>query len=799
MILIPASLISPKVNIVQLIFCIVLLSTILNTILVIAIVLIGIVNESKYVLLGGKFNQRLKTRSKIASKRSKMIKEVITYIKDIKFNAWEHIFKQKLETDRQQEKTLLMSIVQTRGLLASIMTAQVPLVSFICVFLVIFISMELNVPQVIACLMLIYIINANLDLFLVNAHQFNSWVFSVKRVDQILRMQKFRGGDDPDGRKGGERGCIELENCYFSWWDPFMEKALSSLIRQKKGAQELEEVRLIRRRGRQAIEEQSSALQDINLRIENEEFLMILGQPRSGKTSILKAIMEEMKLIKGKISKKGKIAYISKKPLLVNDTVRANILFGSLYNPDLYSTVTRICQLKEDFLALPEGDLTEIGVHGFELSVDQKLRVSIARAAYSDSDIYLIDDFSVVGHPYVRAEIFEEVFQKYLSDKTRIMTSQHAEFLDLADRIAILEKGMIVAEGGFEQIQLTGKYREFTEIDRRSHRNTLRGSPNGSNQRVKSRKEVEAEMTTKRVVNPFAVTDFNLSKEEDPESITLSNLSEAQNSPPRPINFEVLLFYIRNGGKFRAACIIATTALSEILVILMYWWLGKMTDVNSGRRTFTSNITFYTAIMIIFFLTDLLKNYLISSFCTNSSLSIFRTLVWNMMRKPMLFFETTRPQHILGRVVDNMETTDLEVPGLLICLLKDVGRIFGCVVLVMIINPFLIGVILVIGLIVRQIYLVYLRNRVELGRLVFEAREVVSGSIRGMVSGLTEVRAYNYQGFLERRWERFHDFEILCQLHAKYSEIWIGLWANVNLVLLVLGVGVTIVFTRAYG
>lgn len=50
------------------------------------------------------------------------------------------------------------------------------------------------------------------------------------------------------------------------------------------------------------------------------------------------------------------------------------------------------CQLKPDFAILPAGDKTEIGEKGINLSGGQKQRISMARAIYSDADIYLLDD-----------------------------------------------------------------------------------------------------------------------------------------------------------------------------------------------------------------------------------------------------------------------------------------------------------------------------------------------------------------------------------------------------------------------
>jgi ATP-binding cassette subfamily C (CFTR/MRP) protein 1 len=94
----------------------------------------------------------------------------------------------------------------------------------------------------------------------------------------------------------------------------------------------------------------------------------------------------------GSVKKHGKIAYIAQEAFLLNSTVRNNILFGKPYDKELYQKVLKICELETDLESFQAGEFTEIGERGINLSGGQKQRISIARAVYSDSDIYLIDD-----------------------------------------------------------------------------------------------------------------------------------------------------------------------------------------------------------------------------------------------------------------------------------------------------------------------------------------------------------------------------------------------------------------------
>lgn len=67
--------------------------------------------------------------------------------------------------------------------------------------------------------------------------------------------------------------------------------------------------------------------------------------------------------------------------------------FGKPYDEQRYQQVISACQLEHDFELLPAADFTEIGENGTNLSGGQKHRISLARAVYSDADIYLLDRY----------------------------------------------------------------------------------------------------------------------------------------------------------------------------------------------------------------------------------------------------------------------------------------------------------------------------------------------------------------------------------------------------------------------
>ncbi len=88
----------------------------------------------------------------------------------------------------------------------------------------------------------------------------------------------------------------------------------------------------------------------------------------------------------------GDVSYVTQQSWVLNATVKDNIIFGSEFNEKKYQDAVKYSCLQSDLNILINKDETEIGEKGVNLSGGQKARVSLARALYKNSDIYLFDD-----------------------------------------------------------------------------------------------------------------------------------------------------------------------------------------------------------------------------------------------------------------------------------------------------------------------------------------------------------------------------------------------------------------------
>lgn len=129
-----------------------------------------------------------------------------------------------------------------------------------------------------------------------------------------------------------------------------------------------------------------------------------------------------------------------------------------------YEVVVTACALVPDLQLFPAGDQTEIGENGINISGGQKQRIALARAVYSQADIYLLDDTLSAVDPKIAKHIFGHVIGPagLLAEKTRLLITHGISHLPECDVIYVMLHGGLTEWGGYEQlIQQKGAFADF--------------------------------------------------------------------------------------------------------------------------------------------------------------------------------------------------------------------------------------------------------------------------------------------------------------------------------------------------
>ncbi|PYH61790.1 uncharacterized protein BO96DRAFT_380174 [Aspergillus niger CBS 101883] len=179
-------------------------------------------------------------------------------------------------------------------------------------------------------------------------------------------------------------------------------------------------------------------LHDITLRV-GSGITMLIGPVGSGKSTLLSSLLGETVVSSGDVRvADSQLAYCFQVSWILDDTVRQNIILGSLFNSKWYEVATWACGLKDELSNMSGGDLYRAGANGLSLSGGQKQRIALG-LDLNNTSMIATRLFGPGGY-----------CRRY---GVTVLLATHTEhLLQYADEIVILERGRIVQNGLFEKV-----------------------------------------------------------------------------------------------------------------------------------------------------------------------------------------------------------------------------------------------------------------------------------------------------------------------------------------------------------
>jgi len=201
-------------------------------------------------------------------------------------------------------------------------------------------------------------------------------------------------------------------------------------------------------------------LRDINLKIHPGERVGIVGTSGGGKTTLVNLLPRFYDPTAGAVRIGGidirefsvaelrsRIAIVTQEPILFNDTVRANIAYGTeSASQDQILEAARAAYLYDFIHELPEGMETVIGELGGRLSGGQKQRMCIARALLKDAPILILDEATSALDAEAE-ELVQKALENLMQGRTSFVIAHRLSTIVDADRIIVLSGGRVVEEG----------------------------------------------------------------------------------------------------------------------------------------------------------------------------------------------------------------------------------------------------------------------------------------------------------------------------------------------------------------
>lgn len=219
-------------------------------------------------------------------------------------------------------------------------------------------------------------------------------------------------------------------------------------------------------------------LKDISFKANPGEITAIIGGTGRGKSSILKLIPRLYDPLFGEILIDGVnvkeyalddlrslIGYVPQKNILFSGDIASNLNFGKNDGTEqAWKAAAKISCAEEFILKKEKGYHDEISQGGTNLSGGQRQRMAIARAVMKKPEIYVFDDsFSALDMK--TDQTLRKNLKESMGSSTVIMVAQRVSTILDADRILVIDDGMIVGQGTHEELLSTCPlYREIAEI-----------------------------------------------------------------------------------------------------------------------------------------------------------------------------------------------------------------------------------------------------------------------------------------------------------------------------------------------
>ncbi|KAL8566369.1 hypothetical protein ACOMHN_049327 [Nucella lapillus] len=348
--------------------------------------------------------------------RLKILTEVINGVKILKMYAWEPSFIDKVNGARQNELDVLSRLSVWDSLNHFYFVISPYVVSITVFMMYVYLSEDHYLAPSVAFLAISVLDKLKNNMGTV-PHIISHM---IKVVVSFKRLNEFLGRNDlEDSIASDEEEVISIKSGFFTW---------SSGL--------------------------PPVLKNINVAVKKGSLVAVVGTVGCGKSSLLAACLGELKKLKGKVSIKGSVAYVPQQAWIQHASLKDNVLFGQSLDDHLYQQCLDDCALRTDLDILPAGDLTEIGEKGINLSGGQKQRVSLARAAYSQADVYLLDDPLSAVDCHVGSHIFDKVIGHHgmLAGKTRVLVTHGVQWLPKVDQILVIRHGRLSESGSYEEL-----------------------------------------------------------------------------------------------------------------------------------------------------------------------------------------------------------------------------------------------------------------------------------------------------------------------------------------------------------
>ncbi|KAL2915593.1 hypothetical protein HK105_204778 [Polyrhizophydium stewartii] len=692
----------------------------------------------------------------LTDKRVRLTQEGIQGIRVLKFFAWEKPFLQQIEDLRKKEVRLNLKKSIFLAFLSTIAFA-IPSFAASITFIIYSVTAGGNLDPARIFASLAWFNQLPFPLMFI-PQVFSAYAdatVAIKRIQELLLAPEIEA---PATIEPNAPNAVEIVDGEFNWdsMPPSDDSADAAdgtakakaarpprwfLIKpkgDKDGGEELEPVSDSSTATLPAIEEApKSTLRNINIAIPRGKLVAVVGSVGSGKSSLLNALVGEMKRVKGTVTFSSRLGYAPQQAWIQNASVKDNILFGQPFDEERYHAAIRDCSLEKDLEILADGDLTQIGERGINLSGGQKQRVNLARMVYFNADIVLLDDPLSAVDAHVGRALFDNCIQGALAGKTRILVTHQLHFLPRVDYVIVMSDGEVSEQGTFSELMAADG--EFATLMRNYGGVEDTESDDAADGDGGDAVEKTAVGAGSRGGNAKGVI-------ADADKKDVRELMQTEDRATGKVDGKVWLSYFKAaGGLWFGITVVLILAVSQGSQSANNIWLVLWSGNSIPNLTMTQYIGVYAGISAFSAIIKFIYGMYFATRGNSAGRVLHESALKSIFRAPVGFFDTTPLGRIINRFSKDQDGIDTTLIDSFSSFMDQMVKSVASLAVIIYATPLFaipfVPVLFVYGF----MQLVFRATSRELKRLDSITRSPLYASIGETLNGLATVRAYREQ------------------------------------------------------
>ncbi|EDW47093.1 GM21118 [Drosophila sechellia] len=644
--------------------------------------------------------------------RIRMVNEIISAIQVLKMYAWEQPFEQMVTQAREKEMNTIRQgqYITGFGFACRIVLSRVAIFLSLVGYVILG---KVFTPEIAFMITAYYnVLLAAMSIYVPSAIiQTAQFLTSIRRVEQFMQSEELSSSDKSEG--------------------PFKDTVADPPYILLESAISIRDLK-----AKWDPNSPDYTLSGINLQIKPGSVVAVIGLTGSGKSSLIQAILGELKAESGQLKVNGSLSYSSQEAWLFSGTVRQNILFGQPMDSQRYEEVVKKCALERDFDLLPLRDHTIVGERGASLSGGQRARISLARSVYRKASIYLLDDPLSAVDASVARHLFKQCVRGHLRGSTVVLVTHQEQFLQHVDQIVIFANGQIKAVGDYESLLKTGLITSLGSL---------------------SKTDNHEEQEPSKLSCPDNKNEITPIEENYEQTVGGSNSGKEHVERLESGGISPALYrkYFQAGGLY------FQVAVTGGDYFLSYWVKkegsytaqGEMENVDSKSM----DLYKYTLIIILAVIMNLSSSILLFNIAKKASIRLHNTIFKRVTRATMHFFSINKHGSILNRFTKDMSQVDEVLPVVLVDVMQIALWLAGILIVIANVNPLLLVPTLILSVIFYHLRNLYLKTSRDLKRVEAKNRSPVYSHLAASLNGLTTIRAQDAQRVLEKEFDSYQD------------------------------------------